>query len=336
MSESIIALVNGNSTREVIENTTKVLEEAGFQLKEQYGTLCFATDISFLGEITEDLARVFKELQLERNLFVAISSSHLATVLDPSERLEAMKWWEVSQEPSELLMYDLRLSDNSIDAKKNALLQRAGALRMFDSCYYITKDTNLDRLQAEFQSLVQESKIEDKECIEYHAKVFKCHIIGDPEVIDDWAKFKASLLVERLHRIYHRLEKIESDANDLAERLDNPINAEEIYELSERMNAIRSSFSRVASDFKGVSSVVDRFVGLGLGHIDVNVEYEVRNGSSELVRYDGDIKDIIGELEATLSDTGATIDFVVNAVEIARLKDEKARKRKTLGSLILE
>lgn len=178
----------------------------GMSLDEKYGTLAFSGPLSVLGEVSDQVVEFINEYQLAGKIFPAIRRD----VIDQEFRDRLLRYavferyWEVDEDRAVILTYDIN-HDDGRSGKRYHTLQGVGALKIFQSCYWIPEE-KANIVRREFGALVEESRRERREAsdVQYHFRVFRCYPIGSPEGLRRWKDLQLNLFLEKIKTLYER------------------------------------------------------------------------------------------------------------------------------------
>jgi len=181
----------------------------GMNLDEKFGTLAFSGNLDLLNKVSDQLVAFMNDFQVEGKIFPVLRKN----VVDQQFRDNLLRYavfrrfWKVDEERSVLLTYDINHKSGR-STKKYYALQRAGALQIFPSCYWIPEE-KIGIIANKFAQIVNESKNDpslDKagNPIPYHYRVFRCYAIGSPDGLKRWKDMQLVLFMDKINSLRAR------------------------------------------------------------------------------------------------------------------------------------
>lgn len=304
----IIAFVNtiGGDVTAII--TT--LENAGFQRREEFGTVVLTAPFSFLGKVTQGLVRALEQFQLAHRLWILVDADSLDQSTSDADRLEAFKWWEIHKPAETVVVYDLQLTNRHIGSGLRYMLEKAGAAGIFSSCHSIIRADRIVDLRAKLDGLVLESNSNPKRNsrtgapIEYHGEFFHGYLVGTPRVIQDWISYKVKILLEKFQRIRDQARGWEMELQKIPAELDWHALCDGVDTASSAITTLR----RLRRTLPDLMELVEIYEKLGLTNVMVTNTYtppktvRERLGNVEESTYTGALTDITRDIETVLDE----------------------------------
>jgi hypothetical protein len=192
------------SDKEVL--ITGFRDRIGMQFEERYGTLAFSGPIDVLASISDAVAEFINRYQLVGKIFPVIRRE----TIDQEFRDRLLRYavfqrfWEVEDEKAVILTYDISHKQGR-SGKRYYTLQEVGALKVFQSCYWIPEE-RIEYVTRKFNELVMDSRnrSENVREIDYHFRVFKCYPIGSPDGLKRWKDLQLSLFMNKMNTLLAR------------------------------------------------------------------------------------------------------------------------------------
>jgi hypothetical protein len=181
-------------------------DSIGMTLDERYGTLTFSGPLEVLERVSERVVDFINRYQMTGRIFPALRRE---TIDDEfKDRLLRysvfQRFWEVNEERAVILTYDINHADGR-SGRRYHTLQKAGALKIFQSCYWIPKE-KVEFVSREFSDLVEESRraAGEESRMRYHYRVLECYPVGSPEGLRRWKELQLTLFFDKIKSLYER------------------------------------------------------------------------------------------------------------------------------------
>lgn len=181
-------------------------DRIGMNFEERYGTLAFSGPIETFASITDAVAQFINQYQLVGKIFPVIRRETMNREFEDRLLRYAVfqRFWNVDNEQAVILTYDINHKDGR-SGKRYYALQQAGALKVFQSCYWIPEE-KINFISRTFREIVEESRdqADNERDINYHFRVFKCYPIGSPQGLKRWKDLQLSLFMHKINTLLAR------------------------------------------------------------------------------------------------------------------------------------
>lgn len=181
-------------------------DRMGMQFEEKYGTLAFAGPLEILGMVNDTIATYIDQYHLTGKIFPILRRESIDQEFkDRLLRYHVFqRFWQVEDEKAAILTYDINHKDGR-SGKRYYALQEVGALKIFQSCYWIPEE-KIDFITRKFEELVTDSREnnDNQREINYHYRVFKGYPIGSPAGLKRWKDMQLSLFMNKINTLYAR------------------------------------------------------------------------------------------------------------------------------------
>jgi len=281
-------------------------DRIGMSFEERYGTLAFSGPLDTLASITDAVAEFINRYQLVGKIFPVIRRDTIDQEFKDNLLRYAVfqRFWQVEDEKAVILTYDISHKDGR-SGKRYYTLQDAGALKVFQSCYWIPEE-KIEVVTRKFDELVEQSRSDStsRRDIEYHYRVFKCYPIGSPAGLKRWKDLQLSLFMNKVNTLLARTRGKSSFFAYARTAFDavNDADRDDLFKKIKRMRYWKNVAKKELEPYRDAHLRRIRRMGIADQNVSEEVQVEIVNTGGEVVKTHSTVSHNIEQALTLLND----------------------------------